>query len=118
MDTLKLKRNSEDTGVVLSNTPYREYDAMILVLGEKYGLLRFVLRGYYRPTAKQTSLGLEFSKVKLRFDYRENSLLSVKNGELVNAYPKHREEYDWLVQMSLYSEVLTSFIQNKIMITG
>ncbi|HZJ86778.1 MAG TPA: DNA repair protein RecO [Erysipelothrix sp.] len=104
-----MKRNSEDTGYVISNTPYREYDAMILFLGEKYGLLRFVLRGYYRPTSKQMNLGLEYSKVKYRFNYRENSLLSVQNGELINVYASNREDYDWLTLMSLYSEILTRF---------
>lgn len=101
--------NNQDTGFVLSNTPYREHDAMVLFVGKDFGMFRYVLRGYHKPKAKQTSLGLEFTKVRLRFDYRENSLQMIKNGELIESYQKQRGDYDWLVSMSLFSEVLHKF---------
>lgn len=105
--------NDQDQGFVLSNTPYREYDAMILFLAKEYGLLRFVLRGYYRPSAKQTSLGLEYTKVNLRFKYHENRLLRIQSGELMNAYSNVRNDYDWLLQMSLLTELLEKFYMKK-----
>lgn len=98
--------NKEELGYIISNTPYREYDAMVLFLSENYGLLRFVIRSYYKPSSKQTSLGLEFTKVRLRFKYRENSLLHIQNGELIESYINKREDYDWLLYMSFISEVL------------
>lgn len=101
--------NDVDVGFILTNTPYREYDAMVLFLGEKYGLIRFVLRGYFRPKAKQTSLGLEFTKVRIRFNYQENRLLSIQTGELLEVYSDKRENLDWLLRMSLASEMLTTF---------
>lgn len=105
--------SNQDVGFILSNVPYREYDAMVLFLGKEYGLLRFVLRGYYRPTAKQTSLGLEFTQVRLRFTYHENRLLRIQNGELVNAYSNFRSDYDWLIQMSLVTELINRFYDKK-----
>lgn len=101
--------SNQDIGYVISNTPYREFDAMVFFFGEKYGLLRYVLRGYHRPKAKQTSLGLEFTKVKIQFDYRENSLQRIQNGELLESYQSFRTDYDWLIWMSLYTELLTRF---------
>lgn len=105
--------NDQDQGFVLSNSPYREYDAMILFLGQEYGLLRFVLRGYYRPSAKQTSLGLEYTKVNVRFKYHENRLLRIQSGELINAFANVRNDYDWLLQMSLLTELLEKFYMKK-----
>lgn len=101
--------NNQDVGFVLSNTPYKEYDAMILFLSKNHGLLRFVLRGYYKSTAKQTSLGLEFTQVILRFNYQKNRLLRIQSGELIDAYTQKREDFDWLMQMSLVSELLHRF---------
>lgn len=98
--------SDEDVGFVLSVVPYREHDAMLEFIGEKYGLLRFVLRGYYRPNSKQTRLGNEFTKVRIRFKYYENRLLTIQNGELLESYAKDRHDFDWLMLMSLMTELI------------
>lgn len=103
--------NNTDTGFVISVSPYREHDAMVHFLGETYGLLRFVLPGYYKSTSKQSALGLEFSKVRLRFNYRENNLNRIQNGELLDAYLKNRNNYDWLLYMQLISELALKFYE-------
>lgn len=110
---MKLKKNDQDTGFVLSITPYRESDAMVHFFGEKIGLVRFVLAGYYKPQSKQSRLGIEFSKVKLMFNYKENSLMRIQSGELLESYYDKREEYNWLVYMSLVSEILVKLYQNN-----
>lgn len=98
--------NNSEVGFILGLVPYREHDAMVHFLGTEHGLMRLVLPGYYKATSKQSSLGLEFSKVNYRFNYQENRLNRIIGGELVNAYLNHRENLDWLLWMSLVSELV------------
>lgn len=93
-------------GFVLGLVPYREHDAMVHFLGENVGMIRLVLPGYYKATSKQSSLGLEFSKVNYRFNYMEHRLNRIIGGELVNAYLNVRQDFDWLMWMSLISELM------------
>lgn len=98
--------NNSDTGFVLGLVPYREHDAMVHFLGERSGLIRLVLPGYYKSTSKQSSLGLEFSKVVYRFNFQVNRLNRITGGELIDGYIKSRSQLDWLLWMSFVSEVL------------
>lgn len=93
-------------GIVLSITPYQESSAMVHFLSKDYGLLRFVLQGFYKPRSKMQSLGLPFSEVTYRTDYKENKLLKVYGGELHQAYTQQHQDYDWLLWMSLISELI------------
>lgn len=101
-----MKTNDTDIGYVLFTTPYREYDAMVHFLGENSGLIRYVLRGFYKSTSKQQALGLEFSKVKILFNSPMKAMPGVRGGELLNAYLDKRENYDWLLHMQLMSELI------------
>ncbi len=103
--------NEVDVGYILSVTPYREYDAMVHFLGEKYGLMRLVLAGFYKPNSKQARLGVEFSKVRIRFKYRDNALLRIQSGELLDAFLDKRQDYDWLTYRSLCAELLVKLYQ-------
>lgn len=98
---------------MLSVTPYREHDAMIHFFGRHFGLIRFVLSGYYKPQSKQSSLGVEFSQVRLRFQYKENQLMRIQTGELLETYFEYRQDYDWLLLMSLVTEVLIKLYQSS-----
>lgn len=93
-------------GVILSITPYQESSAMVHLLSKDYGLLRFVLQGFYKPTSKMQNIGMPFSEVIYRTDYKENRLLKCYGGELLHSYTAHREQYDWLVWMSLLAELI------------
>ncbi|QIK70165.1 DNA repair protein RecO [Erysipelothrix sp. HDW6C] len=97
--------NNSDEGFVISTTPYREHDCMVHFLGKEYGLIRFVLPGYYKPKSKQGSLGLEFSQVRYRFNFQENRLNRILNGELIEGYLHQRTDLEWLMMMSLASEI-------------
>lgn len=108
-----MNKNNQDIGYVLSVTPYREHDAMIHFFGRQYGLIRFVLSGYYKPQSKQSSLGVEFSMVRLRFQYKENQLMRIQTGELLETYYEYRQEYDWLLLMSLVTEILIKLYQSS-----
>lgn len=101
-----MSNQSSDIGFVLSTTPYREFDCMVHFLGEKSGLIRLVVPGYYKPTSKQGSLGLEFSKVNYRFNFKENSLNRVRTGELLESHHQLRQNFKWLLQMSLICEII------------
>lgn len=107
-----MNKNNQDIGYVLSVTPYREHDAMVHFFGRQYGLMRFVLPGYYKPQSKQSSLGVEFSMVRIRFRYKPNQLMRIQSGELLDSYYEHRHEYDWLLMMSLITEILIKLYQN------
>lgn len=98
--------NKTHKGFVLGLVPYREHDAMVHFLSEDLGLLRLVLRAYYKPGNKQASKGLEFSKVKYLFNYRKDHLNLIINGELINAYLNERKDFTWLLWMSLMSELV------------
>lgn len=98
--------NNSETGFVLGLVPYREHDAMVHFLGEKTGLIRLVLPGYYKSTSKQSSLGLEFSKVNYRFNFHQNRLNRITGGELIDGYIIERQSFEWLLWMSFVSEVL------------
>lgn len=101
--------NNQDSGFVLSVQPYREHDAMVLFLGETYGLIRLVLPGFYKASTKQGALGIEFTKVLYRFNYRENQLLRIQTGELKNPYLKQRDTLDWLLKAQFLSELCTRY---------
>ena len=99
-------------GVVLSITPYKESSAMVHLLSKEYGLLRFVLQGFYKPTSKMQSLGIPFSQVEYRTDYKENRLLKAYGGQLLESYADVRSDYDWLLMMSLVSELIVDHFDN------
>lgn len=101
--------NNEDKGFILNVVPYREHDAMITFLGETYGMNRFVLAGYYKAGSKQGSLGQEYTKVKYRFNYRENTLNRIQTGEMLQSYSAKRSDFDWLTYVSLVSELCMRF---------
>lgn len=97
--------NNKDVGFIVSIVPYREHDAMVHFLGKEYGLLRLILPGYYRAKSKQARLGLEFSKVQYRFNYQDQKLNRIIGGESINAYLQVRQNLNWLMYMSLVSEL-------------
>ena len=98
--------NHSSTGFVLSVVPYKEHDAIVHFLSFDKGLLRLVLRGYYKVNTKQSLLGMSYSKVMYHFIYREDSLLRIIGGQLIDSYLDYREDYEWLVGMSLVSELV------------
>lgn len=103
---LKRSMSHNLRGVVLSITPYQEHHAMTHFLSKDYGLLRFVLQGFYKPQSKMQAIGMPFAEVSYRTDYKPNRLLKAYGGELHHAYIEQREDYDWLVWMSLLSELI------------
>ena len=105
--------NNKSKGFVLSIHEYREHDGFIRFLSEDYGLLNFILPGYYRAKSKQGRLGIEFTYVEYQFNYRQNSLNRIIGGQLLDGYFDLREDYDWLVDMSLTSEIITKMYQEE-----
>lgn len=101
--------NDTDKGFVVSVRDYREKDALVFFLGEHFGLRRYLLPGYYSPKSKQLALGLEFSFVRYRFNYQDGRLNRIISGELLDAFKTKRQDYEWLVLMSLSSEILLRF---------
>lgn len=93
-------------GFVLSITEYREHDAFIRFLSKEHGLINLVLPGYYKANSKQSRLGLEFSKVSYKLKYRENSLNRIHGGQLIEGFFHQREDFDWLLDASLLSELI------------
>lgn len=104
--------NNQDIGFILGIVPYKEADAMIEFLGETLGFQRLVVPGLYKTTSKQSSLSLAYSKVRIRLNYKENRLNRIQNGELLNAYPTNRQNYDWLLEMSLISELVVKLYES------
>lgn len=93
-------------GVVLSITPYQEASAMSYVLTKDYGLVRFVLQGFYKPTSKMQAIGMPFAQVIYRTNYQANRLLKCFGGEVIQAHTQQRQNYEWLVLMSLMAELI------------
>ncbi len=93
-------------GFVLSIIEYREHDAFIRFLSKEHGLINLVLPGYYKANSKQSRLGLEFSKVSYNLKYRENSLNRIRGGQLIEGFFHQREDFDWLLDASLLSELI------------
>lgn len=98
--------NDHDEGFVIFVNPYREHDAMVYFLGERFGLIRFIIAGYYKSSSKQISLGLEFSKVRYSFNYKPDKLNRIVHGQLLDSYRGFREQYQWLLHMSLACEII------------
>ncbi|CAM3572401.1 DNA repair protein RecO [Erysipelothrix urinaevulpis] len=98
--------NNEVTGYVLSVQEYKEHDAMIKFLSYDLGLLNLVLPGYYKANTKQSRLGLEFSNVTYTMNYRENRLNRIVGGQLNEGFFKQRDDYDWLIEASILSELV------------
>lgn len=92
---------------------YREHDGFVRFLSQDYGLLNFILPGYYRAKSKQGRLGLEFSYLDYQFNYKEKSLNRILGGKLLDGFFDLREDYDWLVDLSLASEVLLKMYQEE-----
>ena len=105
--------NNKSEGFVLSIHEYREHDGFVRFLSKDYGLLNFILPGYYRAKSKQGRLGIEFSNVEYHFNYRENSLNRIIGGQLLDGFFDLREDYDWLVDVSLTSEIITRMYQEE-----
>ena len=103
---LRRSMNHKLSGVVLSITPYQESSAMTYLLTKEYGLLRFVLQGFYKPQSKMQALGQPFAQVIYRTNYRENRLLKCFGGDLIHSYNDQRQDYEWLVMMSLMAELI------------
>ena len=97
----------------MSIREYREHDGFVQFLSKDFGLLNFVLPGYYRAKSKQGRLGIEFSKAEYHFNYRPNSLNRVIGGQLLDGYFNVREDYDWLVDCSLGSEIVIKMYQEE-----
>lgn len=105
--------NEQDRGYLLAVTPYKEHDALLSFLGKDYGRLNLILPGFYKASSKQIALGLEFSQVEYIFNYKKESLLRVKQGRLINGFRDLREDYDWLLRVSLMSEVILKLYDAK-----
>jgi len=54
-----------DTAIVLKQTPYREYDARVVLFGRTYGKMTAVARGLKRPHAKHTGSLEPFSEIEV-----------------------------------------------------
>lgn len=91
---------------MLSVTPYRESDAMVALLSEAHGLVRMVIRGYYKATSKQLHLGLEYSYVRYQSAFKTSRLNTVIGGELIESYRAFRTDFEWLSQASLFCEII------------
>lgn len=103
------KTTSEDCGFVLSVHEYREHDAFVLFLGQKQGLIRLVLPGFYKQNSKQLALGQEFSLVQYQSNFEKNRLNRIYSGKLLNSYKDVRNDWDWLLNVSLCAELIMRF---------
>ena len=107
---MSLKRTtSEDLGFVLAVHEYREHDAFVLFLGEKQGLVRLVLPAFYKQNSKQMALGQEFSLVRYQSAFIPERLNRIYSGQLIKSYKEVRSDWDWLLNVSLYAELITKF---------
>ena len=84
---------------------YREFDAMVDFLGSESGVRRLILAGYYKPTSKQRSLGLEYAKVNYRFDAMAKGLTRIVGGEAQDVFGDKRMNLEWLMVAALLFEL-------------
>lgn len=101
--------NSEDLGFVLAIHEYREHDAFVTFLSRNHGLIRMVLPAYYKQNSKQLALGLEFSKVKYQSKFTADKLNRIYSGKLIDLYRQFRNDWDWLLDVSLLAELIIKF---------
>lgn len=111
---LKQNSNHSEEGFILGLSPYREHDAMVHFLGSKSGLIRLVLPAYYKSGSKQTALGLEYSKVSYRFNPRKGQLNRIIGGEKIDIFINSRTRFDWLINVSIISELLIRYYEESI----
>lgn len=110
---LKWKMNNKSEGYLLSIHEYREHDGFLRFLSKDYGLINLILPGYYKAKSKQSRLGIEFSKVEYQLNYRENSLNRVYGGQLLDGNFDRRVDFDWLINMSLVSELVLKLYDKR-----
>jgi len=92
-------RRKSDRVVVLRVRPFRDFDAIATVFGEKIGKKNLFVAGLRRPKSKKSGLFLPFSVLKIDFSVAEN-LPRLFSAELFSPPPKMRAELFSLIEMA------------------
>ncbi len=101
----------EIDGLVLRVTPYRDYDAMVLVINKKSSY-SFLARGVRKVTSKNSFSIQPFTES--HFDLlKTKDGLSLKTGVVLKAHEKVRSSYNGLLMFDFLSEVTSKFLVEK-----
>ena len=101
----------EIDGLVLRVTPYRDYDAMVLVVNERSSF-SFLARGVRKIQSKNAFSVLPFAYS--HFDLmKTKDGLSLKTGSIKDSYSKIRDSYDGLAMFDFMSETASRFLPEK-----
>lgn len=67
--------NDTVTGLILSQSDYRDHDVLLRVLTKEYGLIGFIAAGARKMTSKNAGSIQPVTKAEIQFDYKEGRTL-------------------------------------------
>lgn len=67
--------------IVLSQSLYKEHDALVQVLAKDFGLMTFIAKGVQKMTSKNRALIQPYSSYRYQCDLKTGSLQTLRSGE-------------------------------------
>ena len=105
--------NDKISGLVLSNSDYRDNDTILQVLTKDYGILSIVTRGSKKINSKNRFLNM--CLYEFLIDYKEGkTIYTLKNGKLIKSYYEDKD-----IDLITYKNIfLEACLKSKEMISS
>lgn len=102
-----MNRESAYKGIILKKTLYRETDEIITLYTREAGKIRLLARGIKKPTSKLQYALQTMYEVEIAVAGRTESLQTVVQAKLVQAFPHIRSEEGLIAIFFLMAELVT-----------
>jgi DNA repair protein RecO (recombination protein O) len=95
-----------DRAVVLRARPYREYDVLITLFGERLGKVSAIGRGARRATSQMAAATQLLALADVRLVEGRSSLWTLAGAELAALYPRLRDDFERTARGAMLADAL------------
>ena len=100
--------------IMLSQSDYKDNDAMIQTLSLEKGILTFIAKGLLKSESKNASACLPFSESELTYDEKEGSSLQIlHSATIINSHRLLREDLSKQTVMTVISELVSQLLKEN-----
>lgn len=107
--------NEKSTMLIVSVTPYKEADGLIVAITPTYGVLSLIAKGLFKPTAKHIGLIQPLATVEALFDYKKGLSL-FKSATNLTLYPSFTSDLLALSVATMIVQVVAKNSQQQLLV--
>ncbi len=107
--------NDEFKGIVTDVLDYKDNDAIITVMSDKYGKISLYVKGYKKITSKNVYATQLFDHSVFQIDFNETKNIQIlKSATLLNEFTSIRADYEKITVGSVMSEIAGKLEQENV----